>query len=88
MTEQNEGPWAIRRTQRRLEHQLIIKESINLCICSQRLSPCFQLQDDFRSALFNIALMLTNDLKKPLDALPYLRKLLKVGMVPLSLFYI
>ncbi|KAI0217673.1 Protein O-mannosyl-transferase TMTC3 [Lamellibrachia satsuma] len=36
-----------------------------------------QLKDDFRSALFNVALMLTNDLKKPLDALPYLHKLLK-----------
>ena len=46
----------------------------------------FQLEPDFRSALFNIALMLTNNLKRPLDAIPYLRSLLEVNTLP-KLFY-
>lgn len=41
-----------------------------------------QLQEDFRSALFNLALLLNNDLKRPLEAVSYLETLLKV--CPLS----
>ena len=44
----------------------------------------FQLKDDFRSSLFNLALMLVNDLRQPLDAIVYLQKLLKVRMKLLS----
>ncbi|CAH1799956.1 unnamed protein product [Owenia fusiformis] len=36
-----------------------------------------QLVPNFRSALFNIALLLTNDLNQPLDAMPYLEQLLQ-----------
>ena len=39
----------------------------------------FQLEPSFRSALFNIALMLVNNLKKPLEAVPYLQSLLEVN---------
>ena len=35
-----------------------------------------ELKPDFRSALFNLALMLVNNLNKPLDAVPYLETLL------------
>ncbi|XP_013417042.1 transmembrane and TPR repeat-containing protein 3-like [Lingula anatina] len=35
------------------------------------------LQDNFRGALFNLALLLANDVKRPLDAVPYLKKLLQ-----------
>ncbi len=44
----------------------------------------FQLKEDFRSALFNVALMLVNDLKRPLDAVPYLQQLLKVAFSDFS----
>ncbi|XP_064628448.1 protein O-mannosyl-transferase TMTC3-like [Lineus longissimus] len=36
-----------------------------------------ELQEDFRGALFNLALLLSNDLSKPLDAVPFLQQLLK-----------
>ncbi|XP_013421827.1 transmembrane and TPR repeat-containing protein 3 [Lingula anatina] len=36
-----------------------------------------ELQDNFRGALFNLALLLANDVKRPLDAVPYLKKLLQ-----------
>ncbi|XP_074660010.1 protein O-mannosyl-transferase TMTC3-like isoform X2 [Tubulanus polymorphus] len=36
-----------------------------------------QLKPDFRSALFNLALLLNNDVKRPMDAVPYLKQLLK-----------
>ena len=39
----------------------------------------FQLQEDFRSALFNLALMLSNDMNRPLDAVPVIHQLLKVN---------
>ncbi|GAB1605655.1 protein O-mannosyl-transferase TMTC3-like [Argonauta hians] len=35
-----------------------------------------KLEDNMRSALFNLALMLVNDLKQPREAIPYLEKLL------------
>ncbi|CAI9741904.1 protein O-mannosyl-transferase TMTC3 [Octopus vulgaris] len=35
-----------------------------------------RLEDTMRSALFNLALMLVNDLKQPQEAIPYLQKLL------------
>jgi len=38
-----------------------------------------QLQADFRSALFNVALLTANDLLQPLQAVPYLKQLLQVG---------
>ena len=38
----------------------------------------FQYEPTFRSALFNLALMLVNNLKKPLEAVGYLDMLLKV----------
>ena len=44
----------------------------------EKYNICFQLKEDFRSALFNVALMLVNDLKRPLDAVPHLNQLLKV----------
>lgn len=34
-------------------------------------------EDNMRSALFNLALMLVNDMNQPLEAVPYLEKLLK-----------
>ena len=37
-----------------------------------------QLQPDFRSALFNAALLIANDLNHPLEAVPYLKQLLQV----------
>jgi len=37
-----------------------------------------QLQPDFRSALFNVALLTANDLHRPLQAVPYLKQLLQV----------
>ena len=46
---------------------------------AEKHSLCFQLKEDFRSALFNVALMLVNDLKRPLDAVPHLNQLLKVN---------
>ncbi|KAK2149545.1 hypothetical protein LSH36_447g03000 [Paralvinella palmiformis] len=36
-----------------------------------------EIKEDFRSALFNTALMLNHDLKQPLAAIPYLEQLLK-----------
>ncbi len=39
-----------------------------------------QIKEDFRSALFNLALMLTNDLNKPMEAFPVLQQLLKVSL--------
>ncbi|XP_064602710.1 protein O-mannosyl-transferase TMTC3-like [Liolophura sinensis] len=41
------------------------------------LKKAVQLQEDFRSALFNLALLLNNDLKRPLEAVTYLETLLK-----------
>lgn len=35
------------------------------------------IKEDFRSALFNLALMLATDIQRPLEAVPYLLKLLK-----------
>ena len=43
------------------------------------LCVSFQLKEDFRSALFNLALMMVNDQKRPLDAVPVLQQLLKVS---------
>ena len=34
-----------------------------------------------RSALFNLALMLVNDMNQPLEAVPFLEKLLKVSFI-------
>ena len=47
-----------------------------------------QLKEDFRSALFNLALMLVNDLQKPIEAVPYLNTLLKVRYLFILLFCI
>lgn len=38
---------------------------------------CIELEENFKSALFNLALLLTNHMRKPLEAVPYLEKLLK-----------
>jgi len=43
---------------------------ISVCVC--------KLQPDFRSALFNVALLIANDLHLPLQAVPYLKQLLQV----------
>ena len=43
-----------------------------------------ELKADFRSALFNLALLLNNDLKRPFDAVPYLTQLLKVSWSRIS----
>ena len=40
------------------------------------LSP--ELDPSFRSALFNLALMLVNNLKRPLEAVPLLKSLIEV----------
>ncbi|OPL21681.1 hypothetical protein AM593_08209, partial [Mytilus galloprovincialis] len=41
------------------------------------IKKCLQYEPTFRSALFNLALMLVNNLNKPLEALPYLNTLLQ-----------
>jgi hypothetical protein len=51
---------------------------VNLLLRNQDL---LQLKPDFRSAIFNVALLLCNDLQRPLDALPYLQALLHVSVV-------
>jgi len=54
---------------------------INDCLYFSCMCPrlCVrQLQPDFRSALFNIALLIANDLHRPLEAVPYLKQLLQV----------
>ncbi|XP_060080466.1 protein O-mannosyl-transferase TMTC3-like isoform X2 [Ylistrum balloti] len=38
---------------------------------------CIELEGSFKSALFNLALLLTNNMKKPLEAVPYLETLLQ-----------
>ncbi|OWF55836.1 Transmembrane and TPR repeat-containing protein 3 [Mizuhopecten yessoensis] len=38
---------------------------------------CIELEGNFKSALFNLALLLTNNMKKPLEAVPYLENLLQ-----------
>ena len=45
-----------------------------VCLCVD----VWQLQPDFRSALFNVALLIANDLHQPLQAVPYLKQLLQV----------
>ncbi|OPL33001.1 hypothetical protein AM593_03845, partial [Mytilus galloprovincialis] len=43
----------------------------------KHIKKCLQYEPTFRSALFNLALMLVNNLNKPLEALPYLNTLLQ-----------
>jgi len=56
-----------------------------LSTCCKQLRENFvvhcvwQLQPDFRSALFNVALLIANDLQRPLQAVPYLKQLLQVS---------
>ena len=47
-----------------------------------------QISPDFRSALFNYALMLVNDLNRPLDALPVLKQCLHVSFTPPSCIHV
>ena len=48
----------------------------------------FQLNPTFRSALFNLALLLVNDVKRPQEAIPYLNTLLKVWLFPCRTVFI
>lgn len=43
------------------------------------LLKTLELREDFRTALFNLALMYVSDVKEPLRAVPYLEKLLFVS---------
>jgi len=49
----------------------------------QLLPFCFQNEPAFRSAIFNLGLLLTNNLNKPLEAVPYVKKLIEVRHVML-----
>ena len=51
----------------------LVTDSVSVSVCL-----CLKLQPDFRSALFNAALLIANDLGQPLTAVPYLKQLLQV----------
>jgi hypothetical protein len=52
---------------------------VNDLVVMRRVFLCLrQIKPDFRSALFNAALLLSNDMQQPLMSIPYLTQLLQV----------
>ncbi|KAL3883448.1 hypothetical protein ACJMK2_029709 [Sinanodonta woodiana] len=49
----------------------------NYSAAEQNFKKALELKSDFRSALFNLALMLSHNVHRPLDAVPYLEKLIE-----------